>query len=137
MNPHPAIVANPVNAGTRRGFTLIELLVVITIIALLLSIAVPRYFGGVDRAKEAVLKENLATMRDSIDKYFADTGLYPDTLDDLVKRRYLRSVPEDPLTESNQTWIVIPPQDRKKGGVYDVKSGATGISSDGTPYSEW
>lgn len=121
----------------KRGFTLIELLVVIAIIALLLTIAVPRYFGGVDRAKEAVLHENLATMRDSLDKFYADTGKYPATLDDLVSRRYVRKVPVDPMTESAETWVLIPPADPQKDGVYDVKSGASGTARDGTLYSEW
>ena len=122
--------------ATRQGFTLIELLVVITIIALLLTIAVPRYFGGVDRAKEAVLQENLATMRDSLDKFYADTGKYPATLDELVTRRYLRKIPVDPITDSAETWEIIPPEDTLLGGVYDVKSGATGTSRDGKPYNE-
>ena len=126
----------PIVTG-KRGFTLIELLVVITIIAVLLTIAVPRYFGGVDRATEAVLHENLTTMRDSLDKFYADTGKYPDTLDDLVSRRYLRKVPVDPLTGSNETWLIIPPDDPLKGGIYDVRSGAGGTSRDGTSYSEW
>ena len=131
------IISTNAILAAKRGFTLIELLVVITIIALLLSIAVPRYFGGVDRAKEVVLQEDLATMRDSIDKFYADTGKYPDTLADLVSRKYLRKLPVDPLTESAETWVVIPPDDSKKGSVYDVKSGATGTARDGTAYSEW
>ena len=126
----------PIVTG-KRGFTLIELLVVITIIAVLLTIAVPRYFGGVDRANEAVLHENLTTMRDSLDKFYADTGKYPDTLDDLVSRRYLRKVPVDPITGSNETWLISPPDDPRKGGIYDVRSGAGGTSRDGTSYSEW
>ncbi|MDO8414334.1 MAG: prepilin-type N-terminal cleavage/methylation domain-containing protein [Gallionellaceae bacterium] len=121
----------------KRGFTLIELLVVITIIALLLTIAVPRYFGGIDRAKEAVLHENLNIMRESLDKFFADTGKYPDSLDELVSRRYLRKLPVDPITESADSWVIVPPTDPEKGGVFDVKSGASGIARDGTAYSEW
>lgn len=125
------------NKQARQGFTLIELLVVITIIALLLTIAVPRYFGGVDRAKEAVLQEDLATMRDALDKFYADTGKYPATLDELVSRRYLRKIPVDPITDSAETWETIPPEDPLLGGVYDVKSGAIGTSRDGKPYNEW
>ena len=121
----------------KRGFTLIELLVVITIIALLLTIAVPRYFGGVDRAKEAVLHENLNIMRESLDKFFADTGKYPDSLDELVSRRYLRKLPVDPITESADTWVIVPPAYPTKGSVFDVKSGAQGSARDGTSYSEW
>lgn len=121
----------------KRGFTLIELLVVMTIIALLLSIAVPRYFGSVDRAKEAVLHENLATLRESIDKFYSDTGKYPANLGELVKRKYLRAIPVDPITDSADTWIIIPPDDPQKGGVFDVKSGATQKARDGTSYGDW
>jgi len=121
----------------KRGFTLIELLVVMTIIALLLTIAVPRYFGNIDRTKEAVLRENLATIRESLDKFYADTGKYPASVDELVNLRYLRKIPVDPITDSANTWTVIPPADPKKGGIYDVKSGARGKARDGTLYSDW
>ncbi len=120
-----------------RGFTLIELLVALAVIALLLSIVTPRYFGSVNRAEEAVLKENLALMRDSIDKHYGDTGRYPESLDDLVKRRYLRNVPVDPLTQSNASWIIVAPADPKLGAVYDLKSGAKGVGRDGKPYEQW
>jgi general secretion pathway protein G len=120
-----------------RAFTLIELLVVMAIIATLLTLAVPRYFRSVDRSKEAVLKQDLATLRDSVDKYYGDIGRYPDSLDDLVTKRYLRSIPVDPITESNATWVLIPPGDPGKGIVYDVKSGAQGRAIDGTNYGEW
>ena len=119
------------------GFTLIELLVVMAIIATLLTLAVPRYFGSVEKSKEAVLKQNLATLRDSLDKYYGDTGRYPDSLDDLVTKKYLRNIPLDPLTESASTWILIAPEDPGKGMVYDVKSGAQGKASDGTAYEDW
>lgn len=121
----------------KRGFTLIELLVVMTIISLLLTIAVPRYFGNIDRTKESVLRENLATIRESLDKFYADTGKYPASVEELVNLRYLRKVPVDPVTDSDNTWIVIPPADPQKGGVYDVKSGARGKARDGTLYSDW
>ena len=121
----------------RRGFTLIELLVVFTILAILLTLAVPRYFGSVDRSKEAVLRENLNQMRDAISHYYADKGRYPDSLDALAADKYLRRVPLDPITESEKTWVVIPPPDSEKVGVYDVKSGAPGKSRDGVDYSEW
>jgi general secretion pathway protein G len=119
------------------GFTLIELLVVFAIIALLLTIAVPRYFNSLDRSKEAVLKENLYQMRDAIGKYYADKGKYPDTLDALATDKYLHKVPLDPLTESATTWVVVMPQDAQKSGVYDVKSGAQGKALDGTEFSTW
>lgn len=119
------------------GFTLIELLVVMAIIALLLSLAAPRYFGGVDRAKETVLRENLHQMRDALDKYYGDHARYPDALDDLVAKKYLRSIPPDPITDSNKTWVIVPPSDPQKGGVFDIKSGANGNGKDGTPYNSW
>ena len=119
------------------GFTLIELLVVMAIIALLLSIATPRYFNSVDKTKEAVLRQDLSTLRDAIDKYYGDTGSYPDNLNDLVSKKYLRKLPVDPVTDSAATWVVVPPSDADKGGVYDLHSGAPGNGRDGTPYSGW
>lgn len=119
-----------------RGFTLIELMVVLAIIAGLLTLAAPRYFQHVDRAKETVLKSDLAGMRDALDKYFADTGRYPANLDELVARRYLRKVPPDPITETSTTWLVVAPSDSALGEVYDVKSGAPGVTLDGKPYGE-
>jgi general secretion pathway protein G len=121
----------------RRGFTLIELLVVFTVISLLLTLAVPRYFGSIDKSKEAVLRENLNQMRDAISRYYADKGKYPDSLDSLATDKYLRRVPLDPITESEKTWIVIQPSDPAKGGVYDVKSGAQGKTRDGREFSEF
>lgn len=120
-----------------RGFTLIELLAVLAIVGLLLAIAVPRYFGSVDKAKEAVLRENLFVLRDAIGKYYGDKGRYPDSLEALATDKYLRSVPLDPLTESITTWVVVPPEDQQKGGVFDVRSGAPGKASNGTEYSTW
>jgi general secretion pathway protein G len=121
----------------KRGFTLIELLVALTIIALLLSIVVPHYFGGVARADEAVLKENLYLLRDAIDKHFADTGRYPSSLDELAAKKYLRAIPADPMTRSATTWVVVAPADVQLGAVYDVKSGATGVARDGRSYDRW
>ncbi len=120
-----------------KGFTLIELLVVLAIVATLLTIAVPRYFGSLDRSKEAVLKENLYQMRDAIGKYHADKGKYPETLDSLATDKYLRKVPLDPITESATTWVAVPPEDPQKGGVFDVKSGAQGKATDGTEFATW
>jgi general secretion pathway protein G len=121
----------------RLGFTLIELLVVMAIIATLLTIAVPRYFGSLDRSKEAVLKENLYQIRDAISKYYADKGKYPESLDSIVADKYLRKVPVDPITESAATWVAIAPEDPQKGGVYDVKSGAQGKATNGTEFATW
>jgi general secretion pathway protein G len=124
-------------SSIRQGFTLIELLVVLAIIATLLSFAAPRYSGSVDKAKEAVLRENLASLRISLDKYFADNGQYPDTLNDLVTKRYLRRIPDDPITDSATTWTVVPPPDTQKGSVADIKSGATGKARNNTFYKDW
>jgi general secretion pathway protein G len=122
----------------RRGFTLIELLVVMAVIATLLTIAVPRYFQHIDRAREATLRESLAVMRDAIDKYRADTGRYPEALEDLVSRRYLRKVPPDPITESIETWVIVPPPDDPgQRKVWDVQSGAEGQGRDGSEYRTW
>ena len=107
-----------------RGFTLVELMVVLTVIALLLSVVVPDYVGRMKRAEEAVLQENLAVMRDALDKHYADAGSYPNNLEDLVSKRYLRSIPKDPFTQSAQSWVAVPPADPKKGGVFDVHSAA-------------
>ena len=121
----------------RSGFTLIELLVVMAIIALLLTLAIPRYFGSLERSKEAVLREDLFQLRDAIGKYYGDKGKYPESLDALASEKYLRKVPVDPITESTATWVVVAPEDPQKGGVYDVKSGAQGKASDGSVYAEW
>jgi len=120
-----------------KGFTLIELLAVMAIIALLLTIAVPKYFGSVDRSRETILRQDLVTMREALDKYYGDTGQYPDQLEDLTARKYLRAIPRDPITDSQTTWILLPPTNGAKGTVYDVKSGAIGNGLDGTAYSEW
>jgi general secretion pathway protein G len=119
-----------------RAFTLIELLVVMAIIATLLTIALPRYFGSVERAKEATLRQSLAVMRDAIDKHYADTGRYPDALEDLVAKKYIRSLPVDPVTESAATWVTVAPPEGAKGSVYDVRSGAPGKAANGSPFAD-
>ena len=118
------------------GFTLIELLVVMAIIALLISLAVPRYFGGLAKAKETALLQTLMTTRDSIDKFYGDTGKYPENLEALVTNRYLRSLPVDPITESS-AWTLVPPENPEKGAVYDIHSAAEGIGRNGKPFKEW
>jgi general secretion pathway protein G len=122
---------------SRCGFTLIELLVALAIVALLLSLVVPRYFGSVTRAEEAVLRENLYLVRDALDKHHADTGRWPGSLNELVVKKYLRTIPIDPITHSSDTWILIPPPETKEGALYDVRSGAPGVDSTGNPYVRW
>jgi general secretion pathway protein G len=106
-------------------------------VATLLTLSLPRYFGSLERSKEAVLKENLYQMRDAISKYYADKGKYPESLDSLATDKYLRTVPLDPITDSAQTWIALAAQDPQKPGVADVKSGAQGKASDGSEFSTW
>lgn len=120
-----------------RGFTLIELLVVLAIISTLLTLAVPRYLSSLKKSREVVMKENLWIMREALDKYYSDVGKYPDQLEELAVKKYLRAVPIDPITEKSSTWRVIPPAEPEQGGVYDVKSGAEGTSTEGSPYNEW
>ena len=123
----------------RRGFTLIELIVVMAIVALLVSIAAPRYFDSVERAREASLRTSLQVMRRAIDQYAADRGRYPKSLDELVDARYLRTVPEDPFTGRRDRWVTIsPPQDgTMEGAVGDVRSGAAGRDRGGVLYADW
>jgi general secretion pathway protein G len=121
----------------RRGFTLVELMVVMAIIALLLALALPRYFNHLESSRETILKQDLAVMRDAIDKYHGDRGRYPDSLDELVSARYLRSLPVDPITERADTWATVAPTDGEAGGVYDIKSGAPGTARDGSAYADW
>lgn len=122
----------------KKGFTLIELLVVMSVIATLLTIAVPRYFQHLDRAREASLRESLAVMRDAVDKYHGDTGKYPEDLQDLVNKRYLRRVPPDPITGSSESWILVPPPDAPgRNAVWDIRSGAEGHGLDGSDYATW
>ena len=120
-----------------RGFTLIELMVVMTVIALLISIAVPRYFHSVEQAKEATLKQSLSVMRVAIDKFYGDNDRYPTSINELVTKKYIRAVPLDPITESTETWVIQAPSLDTVGAVFDIKSGATGTAKDGTSYAEW
>ena len=123
--------------GRRRGFTLLELLVVMAIIATLLTIAVPRYNRSLQRSREAILKQDLTTLRESIDKFYGDTGKYPPTLAVLVERHYLRSIPVDPIAKSADKWIVVNADDPEDNGVKDVRSGAEGMAESGALYAAW
>jgi general secretion pathway protein G len=120
----------------KRGFTLVELLVVMAIIALLLTLATPRYFKHVERTKEAVLREDLAAVRDAIDKYHADTNTWPADLETLAMQHYIRAVPKDPITDRSDTWILDAPPEGSTG-VYDLHSGAKGTAEDGSAFSDW
>jgi general secretion pathway protein G len=125
------------NAYAKKGFTLIELLVVMAIIATLLTISVPRYFHSVEKSREAVLHQNLALTREALDKFYGDNSRYPDTLEDLVSKKYLRSLPLDPFTGNATAWLIIPPDSPEKGGVFDIRSGAPGNARDGSAYKDW
>jgi general secretion pathway protein G len=119
------------------GFTMIELLVVLAALALLLSLAAPRYVEHVDRARETVLRQNLAGLRDAIDKFRGDRGRYPNDLQELVQERYLRAVPQDPITERADAWVLQAPPAGELGGVAEVRSAATGNGRDGVAYASW
>lgn len=127
-----------------KGFTLIELMVVMTIVALLIAVAVPRYFHSVDKARESTLKHDLSVMREAIDKFYGDHERYPASLEELVSLHYLRAVPPDPITGSRETWVLIAPELNVNGveansasAVYDIRSGAAGNARDGTAYADW
>jgi general secretion pathway protein G len=120
-----------------RGFTLIELLVVLGIIALLLTVALPRFFPSIDSAKETILADNLRNTRQVVDQYRSDTGRYPESLEQLVEARYLREIPLDPVTEARDTWILEAPHEGEQGGFANLRSGAPGNDRRGRPYLEW
>src|SRR4029453_5986930 len=111
--------------------------VVLAIVAMLLSIVTPRYFGSISRAEESALKENLHTLRDAIDKHLAEPGRFPGSRGQLQAKRYIRLVPDDPVTKSAATWAIVPPPDPALGGVFDIKRGAKGARRNRKPYEEW
>lgn len=129
-------MGSPTMNGKHHGFTFVELMVVMATIALLLTIALPRYFATLDRAKETALRENLFVMREAIDFYYIDKGRYPRSLRVLVDERYLRSVPPDPLTEMSDSWLEIR-QLEDPMQMYDVRSGAEGVGSNEIAYIDW
>ena len=135
-------VSARVNSRRRFGFTLVELMIVMAIIAILMSIAVPIYTRSITRAKESVLKNNLLSLRTTIDEYTYDKQKAPQTLQDLVSEGYLRQIPVDPLTGTADSWKTIQedPQNsvsQNEPGIYDVRSGSDKMSLEGTPYADW
>lgn len=124
------------------GFTLIELMIVMTVISILMSVAVPMYTKALTRSKETILRQNLFTMRTVIDEYTYDKGKAPQTLDDLVQAGYLRKIPIDPISGTDQGWRIIMEDasnsvNQAEPGIFDVRSGTDKTSLEGTPYSEW
>ena len=134
--------------GDRKesGFTLVELIIVIALIGILATLVIPNMRETPLRAKSAVLKADLHTMRDVIDQYFADRGEYPEDLEALVQHGYMRMIPKDPITNAVSTWQLIyssdvkqedDPSGRGKRGIYDVKSGAGGVDPNGVAWAEY
>jgi general secretion pathway protein G len=128
--------------GQNKGFTLVELMIVIAIIGILATLAIPTYKYANIRAKEAVLKENLFRLRDTLDQFYADRERYPETLEELVKEGYLRKIPLDPMTEATDTWELIyeelaEGEEDKIPGIFDIRSGSYDTALDGTIYNDW
>ncbi len=126
----------------RSGFTLIELMIVMSVVGILAAISAPNYRWGLIKANETVLKENLYTFRSTIDQFYADQGKFPESLQDLVEKRYLRDIPKDPFTGVKESWVVIAPAapadgSKVEGSVYDVHSGSNLVGSNKVPYNEW
>jgi general secretion pathway protein G len=135
-------MARSTGTGSARGFTIIELMVVLALVVILASLAMVQYRRTIVYSKEAVLRDDLAKLRDAIDQYYADKNQYPPTLSALASEGYLREIPKDPITESNSSWQEIPAEADSTNpsaspGVYDVKSGSDGTALDGSRYSEW
>ena len=142
----PRNASRDVPAASREmraaGFTLIELLIVLALISILAAMGVVQYRNGVRHTQESVLRTDLFRMRDAIDQYYADKNKYPASLDTLVSDGYMRRIPEDPITQSADTWQTVPAEPDPSNpsaepGIYDVKSGAQGTALDGSSYADW
>lgn len=118
-----------------RGFTLIELMIVVSIIGILATFAVPSYQSSLIKARETVLRQDLFTMRETLDHHRADRGKYPPNLEGLVAAGYLRAIPKDPFTNSSTTWQEI--TEPTEGGIFDVYSGSDLVGTTGTAYNRW
>jgi general secretion pathway protein G len=130
------------SSAAESGFTLLELLIVMVIIATLAAMAIPAYTRNVQAAKEAVLREDLQVMRTAINSYTVDKQKAPQSLTDLVTGGYLKAIPKDPITGSNDTWVIgqsdtLDSVDQTTGGIDDVHSGAQQTATDGTSYNTW
>ena len=148
MNPCVWTRGSPKGSGTaertkivqdivaRRLWTLIAVMVVLAVLAMLSSLVTPRYLARMDEAKETVLRQNLIGVRVALDQFYRDKGRYPETLDELVSHRYIRSVPIDPITKRLDTWLLIPPKESSKT-IFDIKSGASQRARDGSEYASW
>ncbi|HTD95865.1 MAG TPA: prepilin-type N-terminal cleavage/methylation domain-containing protein [Edaphobacter sp.] len=138
------VATSPTRAArpSEQGFTLLELMIVMVVIGLLAAIAIPSYTANIRRAKEAVLKEDLHTMRTAIDSYTVDKQKAPQQLDDLVQAGYLKTMPKDPFTDRTDTWMPVQADslssiDQTEPGIDDVHSGAQMTASDGSSYNSW
>jgi general secretion pathway protein G len=126
----------------KKGFTLIEMMIVMAIIVILVAVAVPFYQKAIIRAKESVLHNNIFALRQAIDEYAYDKQKAPQSLQDLVSAGYLREVPKDPITQRADSWKTIMEDagqavSPSEPGIYDIRSGASLKSSDGTSYADW
>ncbi len=137
-----AVLMKLMKKGKERGFTLIELLIVLTIIGILATIAAPSYKRNVIKAREAVLLEDLYQMRHAIDAFFADNDRYPQSLGELVEKKYLRAIPRDPFTRKSDSWVTVQADplsefEAAREGIFDIHSGSELVGLDGIPYRQW
>jgi general secretion pathway protein G len=124
-----------------RGFTLLEMMIVISIVLILMAVALPIYNTSILRSREAVLRQDLFTLRSVISQYTLDKQKAPQSLDDVVQAGYLRQIPNDPMT-GQPNWEVVQEDvllavDQQDPGISDVHSASSATASDGTAYSSW